>query len=51
MSPIYRNQENDGIKESNNIPRRDNQVRELWLLVRWVILSKYLIGNKEYTWT
>ena len=37
-----------GIKKSNKIPRKDNQVRELWLLVRRVILSKYLISKITY---
>jgi len=34
MSPIYRISGNDRVKESNNIPRGDDRLRELRLLVR-----------------
>ena len=37
-----------GIKKRKKIPRRDNQVRELRLFVRRVILSKYLIRKVTY---
>jgi len=34
-----------GVKKSKKIPRKDDQVRELWLLKIHVILSKYLISK------
>jgi len=37
-----------GTKKSKKIPRRDDQVRELQLLVRRVILSKYLLSKVIY---
>ena len=37
-----------GIKKSKNLPRKDDQERELQLLVRRVILSKYLIRKIIY---
>ena len=40
-----------GIKKSKEKPRKDDQVRELQLLVRYVNLSKYLISKIECTWT
>ena len=39
------------IKRSKRISRKDNQVRELQLLVKRAILSKYLINKIEYSWT
>ena len=37
-----------GTKKSKKIPRRDDQVRELRLLVRRVILFKYLLSKVTY---
>jgi len=34
-----------GIKKSKKVPRKDDQVRELQLLVRRVNLSKHLISK------
>jgi len=48
MSPMHRIMETIRIKRSKRISRKNDQVRELHLLVRRVILSKYLISKITY---
>ena len=48
LSPMHRILAAIEIKKSKKIPRRGNQVRELQLLVRRVILFKYMISKISY---
>jgi len=48
LSPMHRIMGAIGIKKSKKIPRKDEQVRELWLFKMHVILSKYLISKITY---
>ena len=48
LSLMHRIMASIRIKKSKKIPRRDDQVRKLRLLIKRVILSKYLISKVTY---